>query len=126
MIKTVLRVYEVTQTFTRNEVKSMIAKKHANEWGHILFDAVASLEKIWHDTPYTFQYELSADCPTHYPFNHSINLDKTTAGTVLINITLTYIQAVEIATDKPDWVAYRNVMYDAHLTDFEKDLLNKI
>ena len=126
MIKTVLRVYEVTQTFTRNEVKKMIAKKHANEWGHILFDAVVSLEKIRHDTPHTFQYDLSVDCPTHHPFRHSISLDKTPTGTVLVNITLTYVQIVERATDKPDWIAYRNVMYDAHLTDFEKDLLDKI
>lgn len=123
MIKTVLRVYEVTQTFTRNEVKSMIAKKHALEWGHILFDEVV---KVRHDEPCKAQYELSADVPTHYDFNHAISLDKTPTGTVLVNITLTYIQAVEIATDKPDWVAYRNVMYDANLTDFEKDLLYKI
>ena len=124
MIKTVLRVYEVTQTFTRNEVKRMIAKKHANEWGHILFDEVVS--QVRHDEPFRIQHELSADIFTHYDFNHAISVDKTLAGTVLVNITLTYIQAVEIATDKPDWVAYRNVMYDAHLTDFEKDLLDKI
>lgn len=126
MIKTVLNVYKITHEFTRNEVKRLIAKRHPFEWGDILFNEMISFERVRHETPCAHQFELSADCPTHNVFNHEFSLDKTPTGTVLVRVWLTYIQAVEIATDKPDWIAYRNVMYDAHLTDFEKDLLNKI
>lgn len=125
MIKTVFREYEVTQTFTRNEVKQLIAKKHPSEWGQILFNKIVSDEQVRHEAKHTFQYPMSMGV-THWGFKHSFSLDKTPTGTVLVNTTLTYIQAVEIATDKADWVAYRNVFFDANLKDFEKDLLQKI
>lgn len=125
MIKTVFRVYEVTQTFTRNEVKRLIAKKHASEWGHILFDKVIMETGVIPRATCIKQFD-EALASTNWDFNHSFSLDKTDTGTVLVNITLTYIQAVKIATDNADWVAFRNVFFDAHLTDAEKDLLQKI
>ena len=125
MIKTVFRVYEVTQTFTRNEVKRMLVKKHASEWGHILFNEVITKQGVISRATPIEQFE-PAIASTHHDFEHAIALDKTDTGTVLVNITLRYIQTVEIATDKADWVAYRTVFFDAHLTEHEKDLLQNI
>lgn len=117
MIKTEYRVYNISHTFTRNELRQLIHKKQPIEWGYLIFQNIFE--------QYTDPRKEQLFCYKKYPqgigivigdLNHSMVWSTTTTGTQLLTFNLKFVQAVETATDKPDWEAYRNVFFESNLT----------
>lgn len=124
MIKTEYRLYRRVYEWTRNEIVRMIVKQPQKDWGKIILGNTIDVKTKWRDFDPVLLWQGEELNPQNY--SHSFKLSHTQTGTLIISVEIVYSQAIEVATDKPDWIAYRHVDFNPTLTDDEIDTIDKI